>query len=463
MFVQCLLLSDVSILSGSRNSQLFIPSIRGSIRVNTHLSFVYFIVVHSLQNIILTQIQHLNSSSNSASSSHPNNNCPSNGGSSRSHHQYQQQPSPGQQASNASLAASAQAALSMLLAAQQPTGCNPTVKSPPQPVPPPIPPVSRIPVGTAYHHQHQHRSQQTFPNHCQPMGSTGVTPPALNINVPPPPFYQAQSGVPPPPPPPPSVIQRPPPSTNLQPVEQLQQTLSALLGTLSSAVQSLSSPQPPTSTPQQTAAGALLGLLLQMVQQQPQPVSPPLTISTHEMAGYNHVGNGGGGGGLLTVAAPPSGLPTYLHHCNSYPPPPIQQPLSSPSSSCASSAATSTSTLTASGTWNHVLGQVRTLSSGPSSLGSTGSRGSSPTSSSSPSTSPARHVHPPHMNNASSFVTPVQQQGTKRKYNGSTGHNNNNHVLPSPEPSPEANYVGQHSQGLGGHYADSYFKRKKRN
>jgi len=420
--------------------------------------------VHSLQNIILTQIQHLNSSNNSASSSHPgNNNCPSNGsGSSRSHHQYQQQPSPGQQASNASLAASAQAALSMLLAAQQPTGCNPTVKSPPQPVPPPIPPVSRIPVGTAYHHQHQHRSQQTFPNHGQPMGSTGVQPPALNINVPPPPFYQAQSGVPPPPPPPPSVIQRPPPpSTNLQPVEQLQQTLSALLGTLSSAVQSLSSPQPAASTPQQTAAGALLGLLLQMVQQQPQPVSPPLTISTHEMAGYNHVGNGGVGGGLLTVAAPPSGLPTYLHHCNSYPPPPIQQPLSSPSSSSASSVATST--LTASGTWNHVLGQVRTLSSGPSSLGSTGSRGSSPTSSSSPSTSPARHVHPPHMNNASSFVTPVQQQGTKRKYNGGHNNNNNNHVLPSPEPSPEANYVGQHSQGLGGHYADSYFKRKKRN
>jgi hypothetical protein len=52
------------------------------------------------------------------------------------------------------------------------------------------------------------------------------------------------------------------------------------------------------------------------------------------------------------------------------------------------------------------------------------------------------------------------QQGTKRKYHGS---GTTNHVLPSPEPSPEANYVGQHSQGLGGHYADSYFKRKKRN
>ncbi|NXA43298.1 RAVR1 protein, partial [Eudromia elegans] len=32
---------------------------------------------------------------------------------------------------------------------------------------------------------------------------------------------------------------------------------------------------------------------------------------------------------------------------------------------------------------------------------------------------------------------------------------------PSPEPSPEGGYVGQHSQGLGGHYADSYLKRKR--
>lgn len=50
-----------------------------------------------------------------------------------------------------------------------------------------------------------------------------------------------------------------------------------------------------------------------------------------------------------------------------------------------------------------------------------------------------------------SMMTPV---GHKRKYN---------HILPSPEPSPEGNYIGQHSQGLGGHYADSYFKRKKKN
>ncbi|GLH14926.1 Protein elav [Gryllus bimaculatus] len=51
----------------------------------------------------------------------------------------------------------------------------------------------------------------------------------------------------------------------------------------------------------------------------------------------------------------------------------------------------------------------------------------------------------------SGMVTPI---GQKRKYN---------RLLPSPEPSPEGNYIGQHSQGLGGHYADSYFKRKKKN
>ncbi|XP_063301999.1 ribonucleoprotein PTB-binding 1 isoform X1 [Pelobates fuscus] len=35
------------------------------------------------------------------------------------------------------------------------------------------------------------------------------------------------------------------------------------------------------------------------------------------------------------------------------------------------------------------------------------------------------------------------------------------HLIPSPEPSPENGYIGQHSQGLGGHYADSYLKRKR--
>ncbi|KAL1443433.1 hypothetical protein MTO96_007512 [Rhipicephalus appendiculatus] len=34
-------------------------------------------------------------------------------------------------------------------------------------------------------------------------------------------------------------------------------------------------------------------------------------------------------------------------------------------------------------------------------------------------------------------------------------------LMPSPEPSPEHGYIGQHSQALGGHYADSYFRYKK--
>merc|ERR1740128_98874 len=31
----------------------------------------------------------------------------------------------------------------------------------------------------------------------------------------------------------------------------------------------------------------------------------------------------------------------------------------------------------------------------------------------------------------------------------------------SPEESPEGRYIGQHSQGLGGHYADSYWAKKR--
>nr|KAG5705305.1 hypothetical protein BaRGS_010756 [Batillaria attramentaria] len=42
-------------------------------------------------------------------------------------------------------------------------------------------------------------------------------------------------------------------------------------------------------------------------------------------------------------------------------------------------------------------------------------------------------------------MTPTQMTpvGTKRSYS---------HLLPKPEPSPEGDYIGQHSQGLGGHY-----------
>ena len=53
------------------------------------------------------------------------------------------------------------------------------------------------------------------------------------------------------------------------------------------------------------------------------------------------------------------------------------------------------------------------------------------------------------MCNFNSQVTP---KGQKRPFSN---------LLPSPEPSPEGDYIGQHSQGLGGHYADSYRKRQK--
>lgn len=449
--------------------------------------------VHSLQNIILTQIQHLNNPANSTGNS---GNCPgassagTHNGAQRAQSGHQQSGHQQQQASNASLAASAQAALSMLLAAQQTTQPSPAGStssngsrsnlshvSPPPPPPPQLqqgpPSCSQPPpaagggsssrmiqsqYGNGYrpatgqaqqHQQQQQQQQQTFP--CGLMEA-----PPLNINVPPPPFLyhrppEPTRPLPPPPPPPPPPMQMQEPAA----VNNLQQTLSALLGTLSTAVQSLSpNSSVPPLTQQQTAAGALLGLLLQMVQQpnnsplqqQPSPLAP-LSLATlnHDTnASYSNLG------GLLTTAPPGGPYANYL------PPPSLNH---SPSSSSCQSSLSSTSSLGAStnvGTWNHILGQVRSLGSGgPSSLGSAGSRGSSPTSSSSPSTSPARGTAICVGNNNNNFATPIQQQGTKRKYN--------NHVLPSPEPSPEAGYIGQHSQGLGGHYADSYFKRKKRN
>ena len=33
-------------------------------------------------------------------------------------------------------------------------------------------------------------------------------------------------------------------------------------------------------------------------------------------------------------------------------------------------------------------------------------------------------------------------------------------IPPSPEQSPEGPYIGQHSQGIGGHYADSYWRKR---
>ena len=35
-------------------------------------------------------------------------------------------------------------------------------------------------------------------------------------------------------------------------------------------------------------------------------------------------------------------------------------------------------------------------------------------------------------------------------------------LLPAPEPSPEGDYVGQHSQGIGGHYAETYANKRQK-
>ncbi|XP_049644405.1 ribonucleoprotein PTB-binding 1 [Suncus etruscus] len=59
-------------------------------------------------------------------------------------------------------------------------------------------------------------------------------------------------------------------------------------------------------------------------------------------------------------------------------------------------------------------------------------------------------ISPGHNGHSHLLKTPLG--GQKRSFS---------HLLPSPEPSPEGSYVGQHSQGLGGHYADSYLKRKR--
>ncbi|CAL4073764.1 unnamed protein product, partial [Meganyctiphanes norvegica] len=58
---------------------------------------------------------------------------------------------------------------------------------------------------------------------------------------------------------------------------------------------------------------------------------------------------------------------------------------------------------------------------------------------------------PAHLHGAigNGYSTPP---GQKRKLS---------HILPSPEPSPPNGYVGQHSQGIGGHYQDSYLINKK--
>lgn len=55
---------------------------------------------------------------------------------------------------------------------------------------------------------------------------------------------------------------------------------------------------------------------------------------------------------------------------------------------------------------------------------------------------------------SSTSSLPSQQETSRGQKRG---------IPPSPEVSPEGMYIGQHSQGIGGHYADSYLKRNKKN
>ena len=64
---------------------------------------------------------------------------------------------------------------------------------------------------------------------------------------------------------------------------------------------------------------------------------------------------------------------------------------------------------------------------------------------------PSSQQPPQHtFNNEAATPPQGHQQGLKRRLN----------IPPSPEQSPEGTYVGQHSQGIGGHYASSYFSKK---
>jgi len=74
-----------------------------------------------------------------------------------------------------------------------------------------------------------------------------------------------------------------------------------------------------------------------------------------------------------------------------------------------------------------------------------------------PPTSPISTISRPSTPGGStSFLSPTSSlsstpSGLKRKAS----------IPPSPEQSPQGAYIGQHSQGLGGHYADSYWQKKR--
>ena len=56
-------------------------------------------------------------------------------------------------------------------------------------------------------------------------------------------------------------------------------------------------------------------------------------------------------------------------------------------------------------------------------------------------------------------TTPVQQQMQSPSFNG-CGIKRKLPIPPSPENSPDGPFIGQHSQGIGGHYADSYWRNR---
>jgi len=65
---------------------------------------------------------------------------------------------------------------------------------------------------------------------------------------------------------------------------------------------------------------------------------------------------------------------------------------------------------------------------------------------------------PMPMANGGAVVTSTTGYSTPTKRKNISG----GRMLPSPEPSPEGGYIGQHSQGLGGHYQSSYMRKKSR-
>ena len=72
-------------------------------------------------------------------------------------------------------------------------------------------------------------------------------------------------------------------------------------------------------------------------------------------------------------------------------------------------------------------------------------------------TSPPSHSPVPRItasSPATSLSLPATPSPVSLKRKAST-------IPPSPEASPQGPYIGQHSQGLGGHYADSYWAKKR--